>query len=101
MTRFGEISPLWLKFLKVFGNFSKALFSIWQYFELTWAKNCSRVKFHCFNWPILNNDLAIWSHWARFIIGNVFLKNGPIPASFWFIFALFHNTRTNIVQISL
>ena len=24
-----------------------------------------------------------------------FLKNGPNPASFWFIFVLFHNTRTN------
>ena len=32
---------------------------------------------------------------------HFFKKNGPNPVSFWFIFVLFHNTRTNIVQISL
>ena len=30
-----------------------------------------------------------------------FLKMGQTRPLFWFIFVLFHNTRTNIVQISL
>ena len=28
-------------------------------------------------------------------MANLLFKNGPNPASFWFIFVLFHNTRTN------
>ena len=50
-TRFGEISPFWLKFLIVFDNFSKAIFSIRQHFDPNLAKKCYWAKFHCCNWP--------------------------------------------------
>ena len=51
MTRFGEILPFWLKFLKVFDNFSKALFIIWHYIEPILTKNCYWAKLHCGKWP--------------------------------------------------
>ena len=55
LTRFGKISPFWHKFIKVFGNFSKVLFSIWQYLGPTLAKYCYWANFHCCKWS------NIWS----------------------------------------
>ena len=51
VTKFGEISPFWLKFLKVFGNLSKSLVSIWQYFEPILTKIDIGQFFHCCKWP--------------------------------------------------
>ena len=51
LTRFGKISPFWHKFIKVFGNFLKVLFSIWQYLGPTLAKYCNWTNFYCCKWP--------------------------------------------------
>ena len=49
VTRLGEISSFQAKKIKVFGYCSKALSSIWQYFEPTWAYYYW-ANFHCCKW---------------------------------------------------
>ena len=50
------------------------------------------------NGPILKNNLTIWLHWAHGKLGRfaeqsqLFLKNGPNPASF-FLFLLFQHDK--------
>ena len=66
VTRFGEISPFWKKYLTVFGNFSKVLFRIWNYFERAWAKNCHRAKFHCCKWPNIEKLIYPSGHTAAY-----------------------------------
>ena len=51
VTRFGEISPLWLNF-KSLGQIFLGLFSIWQNFDHTVAKMFYYLAcFHCCRWP--------------------------------------------------
>ena len=57
VTRFDEILSFWLKFLKVLGSFSKALFSVWQYIEPILAKNAIGQSFIVVNGQILKNNL--------------------------------------------
>ena len=58
VTRFGKI-------LKVSGNFSESLFSIWQNFEPTLATFvCYWAILYCCKLPNIDKNLAIWSHWA-------------------------------------
>ena len=61
VTRIGEISPFWLKLLIFFGNFSKALFNIRQYFEPILAKNAIGHSLIVVYGQILKNNLPIWS----------------------------------------
>ena len=42
-----------------------------------------------------------WSGWIREYSLTYFLKNGPIPASFLFIFDFFHTAQFNILTIAL
>ena len=54
VTRFGEISPLW-----------QNLLSLCQYFECIFSNCLKFVNFECHvNGPILENNLAFWSHWT-------------------------------------
>ena len=58
VTRFGDISPLWQNILLLSQNILllwlnlEGLFSIWQNFELSWAKVlCYWANFYCCKWP--------------------------------------------------
>ena len=53
------------------------------------------AKIRLFNVPLWVYLGSLGSQYYKCIIW----ADGPNPASFWFIFVLFHNTRTNIVQI--
>ena len=63
VTRFGEISPL-LNNFKTLGQIFEDLFSIWQHFNLTWAKNMMLFgKFSLFKiiQPSGHTDLLVQS----------------------------------------
>ena len=63
VTRFGEISPLWQHFNRLWENFDMVLIwylvNFWNYFENFYA-NVS--NFNYINGQILKNHIAIWSH---------------------------------------
>ena len=63
VTRFGEISPLWQHFNRLWENFDMVLIwylvNFWTYFENFYA-NVS--NFNYINGQILKNHIAIWSH---------------------------------------
>ena len=67
MTRFGEISPLWLnfkslgQFIRVYLVFGKILILLYQKCFSIWH------VFIVVHGPILENNLAIWSHWLPIV----------------------------------
>ena len=64
VTRFGEISPVWQKFISlrkkmtVYFLFGKILSLLWQIWDIV------GLIFSVANGQIFKNDLTIWSHWA-------------------------------------
>ena len=57
VTRFGEVSPLWHDFRKLW-SFWKGSFGIWQNFELTLVNFiCCWAKFHCCKWPKIEQTI--------------------------------------------
>ena len=65
VTRFGEISPFWLKFLKAFNNFQKLYQVFGNILNLFWQKLISGKYFIVVNGQISNNNLHVWSHCLR------------------------------------
>ena len=63
MSRFGEISSVWLKFPKVFGNFSKALLVFDNILNLFWQTIAIGQIFNVENGQIMKHNQPIWSLW--------------------------------------
>ena len=73
--------------MSIWQNFD-GLFLIWQNAEPSLANFWHYwANFPCYLWPLIENNLTLWSHWwSSNKVGQSFLKHGPFPASFSFIF---------------
>ena len=64
VTKFGENLPFWLKSIKVFGNFSKAVLVFGNILNPFWQKIAIGQSFTVEKGQILKYNQPIWSHWS-------------------------------------
>ena len=80
-------------FFKEFGNFKKLYFLLGNLLSLLWQIFPLLGNFHCWKWPKMKHNIAIWSHWLprsfACILPVKYFTSPKIILEIWFISKMF------------